>query len=41
MGSGCIQIRSRNTTVEREWIERCGQGIKENNDNVWNVAPKE
>ena len=41
MGSGCNQIRSRNTTVKREWIKRCGQEIKENNDNVWSVTPEE
>ena len=41
MGSGCIQIRSRNTAVERECIERYGQEIKENNDNVWSVIPEE
>ena len=41
MGSFCIQIWSRNTTVERDWIERCGQEIRENNDNVWSVTPEE
>ena len=40
MSSGCIQIGSRNTTVEKELIDvddksRCGREIKENNDSVW------
>ena len=26
---------------ERESMERCGQEIKENNDNVWSVTPEE
>ena len=26
---------------ERESMERCGQEIKENNDNVWSVKPEE
>ena len=26
---------------ERQSIERCGQEIKENNDNVWSVTPEE
>ena len=33
MGSGCIQMRSRNTTVERQRTERYGQKIKEINGN--------
>ena len=33
MGSGCIQIWSKNTTVKREWIE--------NNDNAWGVTSEE
>ena len=41
MGSGCIQIRSRNTTEEKESIKRCRQEIKKNNDNVWSVTPEE
>ena len=41
MGSDCIQIRSRNTTMEREKIERYGQEIKESNDNVWSVTAEE
>ena len=41
MRIGCIQIRSRNTTVEREWIKRCGHKIKKKNVNVWNGTPKE
>ena len=40
LGSGCIQICSRNTAVEREWIERCGQEIRENNDNIWALHPR-
>ena len=31
MDSECIQIRSRNATEERKWIERFGQEIKKNN----------
>ena len=41
MGSGCIQIRGRDTTVERECIESCGQEIKVNNDNVWSNTTEE
>ena len=26
---------------ERQSMERCGQEIKENNDNVWSVTPEE
>ena len=33
-----LEIWSRNTTVEREGIERCGQEIKENNEIVWSVT---
>ena len=39
-GSGCIQIRSRNASVENE-SERCGQKIKKNNDNVWSVKTQQ
>ena len=41
MGNGCIQMRSRNSTVERERTERCGQEVKENNAKVWSVTPEE
>ena len=34
MGSCCIQIGTRNTTVESELMERYGQEIKKKNDNV-------
>ena len=33
-GKWLYQIWSRNTTVEKELIDKCGQEIKENNDNV-------
>ena len=41
MGSGYIQILSRNVTTNREQIEGCGQEIKENKSNVWKITPKE
>ena len=41
MGRGYIQIRNTNTTEERESIERCGQEMKEENDNLWSVTPEE
>ena len=34
MGRGYIQIRNTNTTEERESIERSGQEMKEENDNL-------
>ena len=41
MGSGYgAGILNWNTKVERDWIEKCGQKIKENNDNVWSFTPK-
>ena len=44
MDSGCIQIHSRNTKVERareSKLKDVDRKIKENNDNVWRVTPKE
>ena len=41
MGNGCIHMRSMNSTMERERIERCGQEVKENNAKVWSVTPEE
>ena len=41
MDSGCIQIRSRNATEERKWIERFGQEIKKNNGYSYSVIDKE
>ena len=38
---GCIQILSRNTTVDRGLIEICRPEIKGKNGNIWNVTPKE
>ena len=42
MDSGCIQIHSRNTKVERERkLKDVDREIKEHNDNAWRVTPKE
>ena len=41
MDNGCVQIQSRNATVEIEWIERCEKEIKKKNDNVWSVTSEE
>lgn len=40
MESCCIQILSRNVTVNREQIERFGKEIKENKRNVWSITPE-
>ena len=40
MESCCIQILSRNVTVNREQIERFGKEIKENKRNVWIITPE-